>query len=482
MRVALVASTVGAWGCLDPSDFVHAPLPSAEPFSASVQTENARAGTLGWDAGLAAPVDSFVAGFVYPFSVRGGETIRFFVRSQDPTVTVRVLRLGWYGGIGARQVDSVRFTAGAPQPPCSPPLPGPVVCDWNASAELVTGREWPPGVYLATFTDSSGRRGGYPFVLRSGQADGYLLVLPFSTYEAYNDWGGVSLYKGPGGERGHAVSFARPLAHWDLWRSFLALDYLLIRWLEQQGYNAVYVTDFDFFVGRDVDFGVIAWLFAGHSEYWTWLGRLQLEAGRDYGVNLAFLGGNAVYWNSRYEETGVGSARIPTLVCYKNRLQDPQGSARGFSTVKFRDYPNNWPENEIIGVMSSAGLDVPNWPVDLVVADGSDSLFRGTGLTSGQRIPRLVGWEGDRMVANGFTPPGIRLLFDSPYVSGQTGAPDAIQGTYYEWRASGARVFASGNVGFQWGLATYAGRVAVPELSVFLSNVLADFAAERKLR
>jgi len=122
------------------------------------------------------------------------------------------------------------------------------VCDWNASGEFVAARDWTPGVYLATFTDSSGRRSGYPFVLRSEQANGYLVVLPFSTYEAYNDWGGASLYTGPAGVRGHAVSFARPLAHWDLWRSFLALDYLLIRWLEQQGYNAAYVTDFDFFV------------------------------------------------------------------------------------------------------------------------------------------------------------------------------------------------------------------------------------------
>ena len=482
MRVALVATTVGALGCLDPSGHVLPPLQPAEPFSTTLQSENARAGTLGWDAGLGAPVDSFVAGFVYPFSVRAGETIRFYVRSQDPTVTVRVLRLGWYGGIGARQVDSVTFTSGASQPPCSPPLPGPVVCDWNATGELVAARDWPPGAYLTTFTDSSGRRSGYPFVLRSEQANGYVVVLPFSTYEAYNDWGGASLYTGPAGVRGHAVSFARPLAHWDLWRSFLALDYLLIRWLEQQGYNAAYVTDFDFFMGRGVDYQAIAWLFAGHSEYWTWMGRLQLEAGREYGVNLAFLGGNDVYWNSRYEEAVVGSVRIPTLVCYKNRLQDPQGSIRGFSTVKFRDYPNNWPENEIIGVMSSVGLNVPNWPVDLVVADGSDSLFRGTGLTSGQRIPRLVGWEGDRMVANGFTPPRIRLLFDSPYVSGQTGAPDAIHGTYYVWPASGARVFASGDVGFQWGLSTYSGGTAVPELSVFLSNVLADFAAQRQLR
>ena len=86
------------------------------------------------------------------------------------------------------------------------------------------------------------------------------------------------------------------------------------------------------------------------------------------------------------------------------------------------------------------------------------------------------------MIANGFTPPGIRLLFDSPYVSGQTGAPDAIHGTYYVWPASGARVFASGDVGFQWGLSTYAGRTAVPELGVFVSNVLADFAAQRKVR
>jgi hypothetical protein len=197
-------------------------------------------------------------------------------------------------------------------------------------------------------------------------------------------------------------------------------------------------------------------------------------------MNLGFLGANDLYWNVRYETAPLASLRVPVLVCYKSSEADPQGHVAGISTVRFRDYPNYWPENGIMGVMTSRGLTVANWPSDLVVADGSDPLFDRTGLTSGQHIPRLLGWEGDRIMLNGVTPSGVRLLFHSPYQSASPNSlSDVLDGVYYVWPSSGARVFASGNVGFQWALATYGGKTEVPQLGVLLENILADFATER---
>ena len=133
--------------------------------------------------------------------------------------------------------------------------------------------------------------------------------------------------------------------------------------------------------------------------------------------------------------------------------------------------------------MSPGGMLVKSPPVDLVVANGSDPLMAGTGLSTGEHIPRVAGWEGDRIIDNGVTPDGIRVLFQSPYVPvGDSTVTGLLQATIYEWPASGSLVYASGEPGFAWGLSTYQQRVARPPLQQFLRNVLEAFVVARGRR
>jgi hypothetical protein len=324
-------------------------------------------------------------------------------------------------------------------------------------------------------------------VVRSDRPAAFVVVLPFATYQAYNQWGGTSLYGGPGAtrlasyaSRAFKVSYARPMSESVLGTKLLGTDYLLVRWLEQSGYDVSYITDFDFDQGRGADPQAVAWLFAGHSEYWTWSMWLRATAARDQGIGLGFLGGNDIYWMARYERVSLHGLDAPVVVCYREAALDPEGSVPGRATVRFRTAPNNTPENELVGVMSLYRGAMSNPPIDLVVANGADPLLAGTGLHTGDHIPRVAGWEGDRVVDNGQTPPGIRVLFDSPYVPlGGTAATERIQATVYRWPASGAMVYASGEPGFAWGLADFGRNVARPPLEQFLRNVLAAFVAAR---
>ena len=52
-----------------------------------------------------------------------------------------------------------------------------------------------------------------PYVVSSASAEGTVaLVAPVTTWQAYNQWGGYSLYDGPAGDRrSYAVSFDRPV-------------------------------------------------------------------------------------------------------------------------------------------------------------------------------------------------------------------------------------------------------------------------------
>src|SRR5205823_1627404 len=136
-------------------------------------------------------------------------------------------------------------------------------------------RQWVPGVYVAKFADSEGDVSAYPFVVRSNRSTLFQAILPFSTYQAYNNWGGTSLYGGRGATRDESyanravkVSFARPFSLPVLHLQFLDVDYLLVRWLEQNGYDVAYITDYDVHLGLGVDHQAAAWLFTGHSEYW----------------------------------------------------------------------------------------------------------------------------------------------------------------------------------------------------------------------
>ena len=220
--------------CLDRSG-VTDPRP---PSSMAILEENLRVGSEGWDAGLHLPFNTPVDGYVLPISLQAGDTLHVFASAPSRSVTVQYYRLGWYGGSGARMVAEHVDRSIQAQPACSAPLPGPSVCSWSETDRIRVTSQWVPGVYLAKFLGPSGEAGAYPFIVRSDRNAAFEVVLPFATYEAYNNWGGTSLYYGPGSTRSEAyanravkVSFARPFALPDLDGQFLGIDYLLVRWL-----------------------------------------------------------------------------------------------------------------------------------------------------------------------------------------------------------------------------------------------------------
>ena len=128
-----------------------------------------------------------------------------------------------------------------------------------------------------------------------------LVHVPVNTWQAYNPWGGKSLYDiNSEGGRANRVSFERPLRldYFQTWE----WEIQLVRFLEREGYDVAYQTDVD--THRDpaslerhrlvvVD---------GHDEYWTSATRTAFDAARDAGTNLAFIGANIGYWRISYED------------------------------------------------------------------------------------------------------------------------------------------------------------------------------------
>jgi len=178
--------------------------------------------------------------------------------------------MGWYGGTGARLVLEFHGFPGGQRPIPKPRAQdGLVECDWPVSCRVPVGPDWVSGVYLARLTGSrDGKQSFIPFVVRepdhprgAPQRAPILIQCSVNTWQAYNNWGGKSLYDFSSfGGRATRVSFDRPYASSPDAApgagagEFLtvshaptpaAWEYPFLRWIEKEGYDVAYVTNVD---------------------------------------------------------------------------------------------------------------------------------------------------------------------------------------------------------------------------------------------
>ena len=185
------------------------PAASAQPFPAA---ENARRGTAGWYIhDLGAP--DAIEGYADRVSVLPGQSFRLFVSTTSPRFRVQAFRMGWYHGRRARQVWRSGEVKGRAQPrPTIAKGTRMVSTRWRPSLTVPT-TGWPEGAYLLRLDASRGPERYVPVTVRSATTAGkVVLVMGVTTWQAYNLWGGYSLYDGPSGTAGrsYAVSFDRP--------------------------------------------------------------------------------------------------------------------------------------------------------------------------------------------------------------------------------------------------------------------------------
>src|SRR5262249_2251239 len=120
---------------------------------------------------------------------------------------------------------------------------------------------------------------------------------------------------------------------------------------------------------------------------------------------------------------------------------DPQWNVNNaLVTTTWRSPPVNLPENAIIGVMYEQQGD-QSYPY--VVQNSSSWVYANTGFVDGSSVPEMVGYEYDKVWNNGFSPPGLTVLSNSPVNGCCGGFPSFANSTIYT-APSGARVFAAG--------------------------------------
>jgi len=312
-----------------------------------IQQENSLPGTPGWNDFAADLKPDTISGFGSVISVNLGSSIDFYVTTTAPSFTIDVFRTGYYQGIGARLVQSLGSFTGLHQAiPLPDPVTGIIACtNWTKATTLQIPATWVTGVYLAKLTSSTGNSSFIFFVVRndSGTED-LLFQTSVTTYQAYNTWGGTSLYNNLTNlsvyPYAHAtkVSFDRPFNPGDSNGAghYLFYENKFVYWLESQGYNVAYTTDVDTDLGKPALTNHKGFLSVGHDEYWSMGMRANVQNAINAGVNAAFFSGNAVYWQIRFEPNPSG---VPNRVQvgYKDfaTLAPPSRSGPGVRGQQF---------------------------------------------------------------------------------------------------------------------------------------------------
>jgi hypothetical protein len=436
------------------------PAPTTpEGWAKAVTAENALPGTHAWWPSVAGNRPGIEA-YLDRVSVRPGDKVGLYLNATG-TVNVTALRAGWYGGLGSRVIwhGSTVASAQPKQATLASPLPDlggmkgtrAIVAPWRMTTLLDT-TGWPEGQYLIRL-DRAGAARVVPLIVRSADAKGrVLLVAATMTWQAYNLWGGASLYEGGSdesfGNRSFAVSYDRPYSDGFGAGHYIGHDLGLDQLAESAGLPLAWTTDYDLAQDPAPLDGATAIIFGGHSEYWTGVERDAVTAAVGKGSNLAIFGANTAYWRVRLAGRTVGlpgqpdrRGGLPRLVVgAKDAGLDPlAGKDPAGAMARFRDRPAPRPEEALTGMR----YDCFPAKAALTVADATWWGWAGTGLKNGDSLPGVVAPESDRVYPAADLPHPMQIV---AYTKFPCRGHLTAQTSVYWAAPSGAGVFTAGTM------------------------------------
>jgi len=296
----------------------------------------------------------------------------------------------------------------------------------------------------------------------------FLLILPTSTWLAYNDWGGANSYDGIDGDGADqfspTLSTERPWTRGLVWlppgaprlcdpikrpaweapryptkewaftngfAQFFAsagwaqFDRHFVVWAEREGYAFDMITQTDLHYRPEILARYGTAVIVGHDEYWTKEMRDTVDAFVDAGGKMARFAGNFL-WQVRLEAEG------RRQVCYKARAhaEDP---VRGTDRKELlsgawedpaigRPGATTFGVNGLQGVYSSWGAFIPRASRGFTVYRPGHWAFDGTETHYGDVI-------GDEAGIFAYEVDGLDYTFRRglPYPTGDDGAPPSIE-------------------------------------------------------
>jgi hypothetical protein len=340
-----------------------------------------------------------------------GDTIHFHVSTTDSTYDIEILKEQWQR-VSVGKITGIKG-AYYPVPPAEE-NPWENGAGWPVSYSWTVPEEWENGNYLALLRTTSGGYKYHPFVVRShvpGSHSKVALVLNYGNRNAYNNWGGKSLYISmlPDDSRhGTAVSFLRPFTDSDGRGKHYWGSYELSSQLQADGFNPEFITELDISFNPAIMRAYDVVIFTGHHEYISRNVYDALEALHRRGGHLAFFSGNDIYWQVRFGDGG------SKMVGYKDYAlsQDPMvGIDNSLVTTLWSSNLLNRPAEALQGI-SYVDYSYLFEPEDYIVQDCNHFIFEGTGLRNGDALGwKMAADETDYVGPN--SPPVMSILLSA---------------------------------------------------------------------
>jgi hypothetical protein len=358
---------------------------------------------------------------------------------------------------------------GAKQPPCTHRAQtGLTECKWHPTLSFPVPQALPSGVYIVKLSTSAGAQSDCLFVVRAAKAPRLLVEIPTATYEAYNAWGGDSLYPGgskrvgaTGTTQGVEVSYDRPYDSQTGAGQFFMREVAIVRFLERYGYPVGYTTIESIDRDPEQTRGVRALMDVGHSEYWSLRAANAFARAHGRGASLIFMSSDTMAWRVRLAPASAASS---------------QAGAPDHRIVAYKDFAAKDPDRpEVSGLFPFGGAPVVGSAYDGCITPRLHQpgppvyryyswtpapalrprwLFAGAGVSASTRIDGIVGYELDKRTPA--TKPGTMLVGSGSAACGGASEPAPARGTVAETTLLGGPrhsiVFATGTLGWLYGL------------------------------
>jgi hypothetical protein len=282
-------------------------------------------------------------------------------------------------------------------------------CNWPVSWQINVASTWKSGLYRADFALGSSLSSVY-FVVKSatpGTASKSVLQIPFHTAQAYNNWGGKSLYEfnSSSSVKADRVSMYRPNVAMDgeVYRWILPF----IQWAEKSNIALDYIASTDLDQANSPLGAYKLFMTVGHDEYWSTTMRGHYDSFVSGGGNAAIFSGNTMWWKTNNTADALGRAgglMIATKVAGSTTgnwyESNPEGKSIGASFIR-----GGYVDEVANPAATKSGYQV---------VDATHWVFTGTGLAKGAsfgQAQRILRYEVD----------GVDFNYDTQGVPRATG-------------------------------------------------------------
>ncbi|MEU8225656.1 N,N-dimethylformamidase beta subunit family domain-containing protein [Kribbella sp. NPDC048915] len=405
-------------------DAIAQPAPGCPTAWPTTTAENAKAGTADWVISTAANPN--LAAYLTKVSAACGDTVDLKVTSGN-NVSVVAYRMGYYGGLGAREVwrqDDVP-TVVQPKPTTGgqtkdgKPLNMTTAENWTKTLTLSVDKDWVPGTYLIKVVDGASATYA-PLTVRddTGNKHALLIQQATATWQAYNSYGGVSFYTSLSAGSGR-LTFDRPYNEGQGSGQFLTLEQGLVFWAESKGLDVTYWTDNDLdqYGGQVKDRAGTLFL-PGHDEYYSLRMRAAISQAIARGVNVANLGANTAY-------------RLITFTDETRRAWDIDRYTDGYNSTTWRYQGDAYASQPLLGADYICAVT----PGDLTTT--SNWIFKG--VPTGTKLKGFIAGEVDDVWPGLYKQPGLTTVASGNATCHTNGRVAPMKTTVYT-APSGARV------------------------------------------